>query len=179
MTRVISWFTRGAEFIAATMLAAMFLTFLLQIFSRYVLQQPFGWTLELCLTLWVWIVFFGNAFIVRDRDHVTFDIFYLAGSRRVRQVLALVSAAAVATGMIWSLLPTLDYIDWMKMRKSATLKIPLRDVFSIYAVFMVVVALRYLWRIVDVIRNGPPDDEHAIPGHEPEPPAIRHGDDVV
>jgi C4-dicarboxylate transporter DctQ subunit len=162
MTFLRNWFTRGAEFIAAAMLAAMFLTFILQIFSRYVLLTPFGWTLELCLTLWVWIVFFGNAFIVRDRDHVAFDIFYLAAPRRLRQVFALVSAAAIATGMIWAFLPTVDYIDWMKMRKSATLKIPLRTVFSIYGIFMVAVALRYLWRFVEVLRKGPPDEEHVI-----------------
>jgi C4-dicarboxylate transporter DctQ subunit len=168
MQHLTKWFPRGAEFIAAAMLAAMFATFLLQIFSRYVLMTPFGWTLELCLTLWVWIVFFGNAFIVRDRDHVTFDIFYLAAPQRVRQILAIISAAAVLIGMLWALLPTWDYIDWLKIRKSATLKIPLRTIFSIYAVFMVAVAIRYAWRIVDVIRNGPPDDAHAIVAGEEE-----------
>ena len=87
MKTISRWFSNVAEFIAATMLAAMFLTFLLQILSRYVMLQPFGWTLELCLILWVWIVFFANAFIVRERDHVTFDILYLALPRRIRQVL--------------------------------------------------------------------------------------------
>ena len=167
MQQTTKWFSRGTEFIAAAMLAAMFATFLLQIFSRYVLQTPFGWTLELCLTLWVWIVFFGNAFIVREHDHVTFDIFYLAASRRVRQILALISAAAIVVGMLWSLLPTWDYIDWLNIRKSATLKIPLGTIFSIYAVFMVVVAARYIWRFVEVLRKGPPDDAHAIvPGED-------------
>lgn len=145
-----------ADTLCAAMLAAMFATFLLQIFSRYVMQEPFGWTLELCLTLWVWIVFFGNAFIVRDRDHVTFDIFYLMAPYRLRQVLALVSAAAIAVGMAWSFLPTLDYIQFMGIRKSATLKIPMNIVFSVYVVFMVAVITRYTWRTVSVLRNGPP-----------------------
>ncbi|MBT8409064.1 MAG: TRAP transporter small permease [Alphaproteobacteria bacterium] len=180
------WFTRGAEFIAAAMLAAMFITFLLQIFSRYVLLTPFGWTLELCLILWVWIVFFGCAFIVRERDHVTFDILYLAAPRRVRQVLALIACAAIVIGIGWAFLPTWDYIDWMKIRKTATVrnpftgdKIPMRTIFSVYGLFMVALILRYAWRFIDVLRNGPPDEDHEIPGHEPEPPAIRHGDDVV
>ena len=38
--------------------------------------MPFGWTLELCLILWVWLVFFGCAFVVRQRDQVTFDVLY-------------------------------------------------------------------------------------------------------
>ena len=76
MKMISKWFTRGVSFVTATMLAAMFVTFLLQIFSRYVLQTPFGWTLELCLILWVWIVFFGCAFLVRKRTtlHSIFSI---------------------------------------------------------------------------------------------------------
>jgi C4-dicarboxylate transporter DctQ subunit len=180
------WFTRGVEFIAAAMLAAMFLTFLLQIFSRYILLTPFGWTLELCLILWVWIVFFGCAFMVRERDHVTFDIFYLAAPRRLRQILALIAAGAIVVGMAWALLPTWDYIDWMKIRKTTTVenpftgnKIPMRTIFSIYAIFMLTVIVRYGWRFVYIIRNGPPDEDHEIPGHEPNPPHLRHGEDAT
>lgn len=186
MERQPKWFTRGAEFIAASMLAAVFLTFLVQIFTRYVLRNPLGWTLEFTLILWVWIVFLGNAFIVRERDHVTFDIFYSIAPRRIRQGLALVSAAAIVLGMLWALLPTWDYIDWMKIRKTTTVrnpltgaKIPMRTIFSVYALFMVAVALRYAWRFVDVLRNGSPDEDYEISGHEPESPASRHGDDAV
>ena len=186
MRSVSKWFSRGTEFIAAGMLAAMFCTFLLQIFSRYVLQTPFGWTLELCLILWVWIVFFGCAFIVRERDHVTFDIFYLAAPRRIRQVLALISAGAITVGMVWSFLPTWDYIDFLRLRGTSTVrlpitgdKIPMRTVFSIYAVFMAVIALRYAWRFFEVLRKGPPDDDHQLPGHDDEGPAIREGDEAI
>jgi len=156
LNRIKRFFTALCEALCAAMLAAMFATFLLQIFSRYVMQEPFGWTLELCLTLWIWIVFLGNAFIVRDRDHVTFDIVYLMAPYRIRQILALLSAAAIAAGMVWSFLPTLDYIEFMGIRKSATLKIPMNIVLSVYMVFMVAVIVRYLWRIITVIKNGPP-----------------------
>jgi TRAP-type C4-dicarboxylate transport system permease small subunit len=84
--------------VAATMMAAMFLTFILQIAIRYTatlewLAQAFpilepshyGWTLELCLALWVWIVFWGAAFVVRERDHVTFDVIYGHVSPRARR----------------------------------------------------------------------------------------------
>ena len=186
MKAITKWFTRGTEFIAATMLAAMFITFLLQIFSRYVLLTPFGWTLELCLILWVWIVFFGCAFLVRERDHVTFDIFYLAAPRRLRQILALVAAGAIVLGMIWAFLPTWDYIDFQKIKRTTTVrnpftgnKIPMRTIFSIYGVFMIVVALRYAWRFVDVLRNGPPEDDHELPGHDHGPPVIQEGDEAV
>lgn len=154
--------SRTAEAISAAMLAALFVTFLLQIFSRYVMSQPFGWTLELCLVLWVWIVFFGNAFIVRDNDHVTFDILYFAVPSGPRKIMALIAAASIACALLYSLAPTWDWIDFLRIKKSATLKVPMRDIYSIYAVFLVVVAARYIWRFVDVLRNGAPDEPHEI-----------------
>lgn len=165
MKAFVKGFSRLTEAIAGGMLAAIFLIFLLQILLRYFFT-PAGWTLELIGILWVWVIFFSCAFIVRERDHVKFDIIYLSVPRRVRQVFAMLAAAAIVIGMLYSFLPTWDYIDWMKIRKTATVrnpfsgeKIPLRTVFSIYAVFMLVVAARYGWLFFDIMRNGPPKTE--------------------
>ncbi|WP_424831523.1 TRAP transporter small permease [Ruegeria sp.] len=165
MKGFIKGFSRLTEAIAGGMLAAIFLIFLLQILLRYFFT-PAGWTLELIGILWVWVIFFSCAFIVRERDHVKFDIIYLSVPRRVRQVFAMLAAAAIVIGMLYSFLPTWDYIDWMKIRKTATVrnpfsgeKVPLRTVFSIYAVFMLVVAARYGWLFFDILRNGPPKTE--------------------
>ncbi|WP_170553385.1 TRAP transporter small permease [Ruegeria atlantica] len=165
MKKFIKGFSRLTEAIAGGMLAAIFLIFVLQILLRYFFT-PAGWTLELIGILWVWVIFFSCAFIVRERDHVKFDIIYLSVPRRVRQVFAMLAAAAIVVGMLYSFLPTWDYIDWMKIRKTATVrnpfsgeKIPLRTVFSIYAVFMLVVAARYAWLFFDIMRNGPPKTE--------------------
>ena len=68
--------------------------------------------------------FFGCAFVVKEKDHVTFDILYYATSLKTRYVFSIISALAIILIMGWSLLPTLDYIDWMKMRKTTTVEIP-------------------------------------------------------
>ncbi|OAN77986.1 C4-dicarboxylate ABC transporter permease [Jannaschia sp. EhC01] len=183
--KIRTWVTTGADAIAGAMLAAMFATFLLQIGSRYSPQiiaslgwaetvpwlgtiAPLGWTLELCLILWIWIVFFGCGFCVRDKDHVTFDILYLAAPRGPRRVMALVGAAAIVGGMVWSFLPMWDYVDFMRIRRTSSVenpftgdKIRLKWIFIIYMVFMAALIARYAWRFVDVIRNGPPDSAHA------------------
>ena len=159
------WLTRGAEFIAAMLLAAVFLVFLLQIFSRYVLQMPFGWTLELCLILWVWIVFFGCAFVVRQRDQVTFDVLYLAVPKPVRWVFAIIASVSIVLAFAWAFVPTWDYIDWMKMRKTATVrnpldnaKIPLRSIFMVFTIFMLAVIFRFIHRTIEIVRSGPEVD---------------------
>jgi C4-dicarboxylate transporter DctQ subunit len=165
MKRLVAGFSRIAEVIAGAMLALIFLTFLLQITLRY-LFTPAGWTLELIGILWVWVIFFSCAFVVREQDHVKFDIIYLSSPRRVRQIMSLIAAAAIVACMLYSFLPTWEYIDWMKIRKTTTVrnplsgdKIPMRTIFSIYGLFMLALVVRYAWLFVDVWRNGPPKTE--------------------
>lgn len=158
MTSTLSWLKRRAENVAVAMLAAMFLTFIIQIFARYVLAEPFSWTLELCLTLWLWLVFWGNAFVLDHDDHITFDLFYLAAPTKVRRILSLIIAASIAVGLGYSLYPTWDYIDFLKIKKSATLHIPLRTIFSVYAIFLIAVTIKYAIRFIQILRNGMSDD---------------------
>ena len=153
-----------ANFITATMLAVLFFTFLLQIFSRYILKAPFGWTLELCLILWLWIVFFGCSFAVRDQDHVKFDIFYYATPKKVQLIFSIISAIGVIVIMGYSFLPTIDYIDWMKMRKTTTVKIfsnkiPLSYIFSVYGIFLLSVIIQYIWKLINLIKSGLPEKD--------------------
>ncbi|MGH6923038.1 MAG: TRAP transporter small permease [Propylenella sp.] len=144
---------------AAGLLAAMFLSFLLQIFTRYVVNYPLGWTLEVCLTCWLWLVFWGAAFTLDDREHVKFDLVYVAASLRVRRVLALVSAFAILSGFLAALPATYDYITFYQIKKSATLRIRLDIVFSVYGIFAIAVIVRYGLRAWVLLR-GPGADAH-------------------
>lgn len=145
MGRLLALARRGADGVAAGMLAAMFATFLLQIGARYVFDWPVGWTVELCLTLWLWLVFWTCAFCLDDADHVKFDILYLALRARARRAFALVSAGAVVVAFAAALPASWDYVEFMQIKRSATLRLRLSWVFSIYILFSVVLILRYLW----------------------------------
>lgn len=150
---MLRWLQARADNVAVILLTVMFLAFVLQIVSRYVFDSPIGWTLELCLTTWLWVVFWGSAFCLDDRDHVRFDIVYLAGSARVRRGFALVSALAIVVGFAAALPATIDYITFYKIKKSAVLHIRLDYVFSVYAVFAVAVIVRYALRALAAARG--------------------------
>lgn len=173
MTRVLSWASRGAGFVAAMLMAAMFATFIVQVAIRYSARiewiaatfpaldaTHFGWTLELCLVLWVWLVFWGNAFVVRERDHVTFDMIRDRVRPGVRKWFAICGALAIAAGLLASLGPTWDRFHILRLKKTATLGalfgdgIRMREIYSVYILFLVVVSGRYLWRAWHVWRHG-------------------------
>ena len=173
---LIGWLRTAAEGVVAAMLAAMFLTFVLQIFSRYIMNQPFGWTLEVCLTLWLWLVFWGCAFVVRHEEHVAFDVLYHAVRPGTRRIFALLGAAAIVVGLGLSLYPTWDFIDFLKIKKSAILKIPMRTVFSIYAIFLLSAIVVYSLRFIRIVRHGLQEEhpevteslKHSVSEDQPE-----------
>jgi TRAP-type C4-dicarboxylate transport system permease small subunit len=162
----VNWLRARADDVAAGLLAAMFAIFIFQIFARYVGLRFYpdiniGWTVELCLTLWIWAVFWGTAFCVRESDHVRFDILYLSMGESTRRVMAIVAALAIAGAMLAALPATWDYITFYKIKKSAVLKWRLDYVFSIYGVFAAAIIIRYVWRAISIIRGESPDtDDH-------------------
>lgn len=186
MKAISKWFARGAELIAAALLAAIFFTFIIQIFSRYAPNiawlmpipsvsdwmsglQPIGWTVNLISLLWVYAVFFGCAFVVRERDHVTFDVLYLAMPKTGRVVFAFLSAVGVIAALLWALPATWEAIfasRLTELKKIQTLRVPftgaqiaIKWLFAPVVMLMLVAVVRYLWRIVTIARDGPPDTE--------------------
>jgi len=51
-----AWARRRAEEVAALLLGLIFVAFLLQIAFRYVLNFPIGWTPEVSVIAWLWLV---------------------------------------------------------------------------------------------------------------------------
>ncbi|MEO9826364.1 MAG: TRAP transporter small permease subunit [Paracoccaceae bacterium] len=168
-----------AQAVAAAMMAAMFITFVLQIVVRYSarlewlpehfpLLDPslYGWTLEFCLLLWVWLVFWGNAFVVRDRDHVTFDILFLAVRPSIRRWFIVITGIAICTALILSIEPTWSKFHILRLKKTATLSnlfgdwIRMRDIYAIYVFFLIAVSLRYAYSAYRAIRYGVEEPQH-------------------
>lgn len=157
MTALLRWLRARADNVAVGLLTAMFLAFILQIAARYVFNYPIGWTLELCLTTWLWLVFWEGAFILTDHDHVRFDLFYLMWGSRARRRLASIAAIAILVAFVASLPATYGYISFYKIKHSATLDLRLDYVFSIYGVFAVAVIVRYALRLWRILRGADPE----------------------
>jgi C4-dicarboxylate transporter DctQ subunit len=151
MRKTLAWLKARADNVSAALLAAMFAAFVLQIFTRYVMNNPLSWTQEVCLTTWLWLVLWGSAFSLTERDQVRFDVLYHWVGYRTRRWFAIASAIALFAGFAASFPASLDYILFYKIKKSPTLGIRLDIVFSVYAVFAAAVIIRSgheAWRLL-------------------------------
>ena len=139
------WLYARAENLLAAMLATMFVVFIIQIVFRYLLNLPIGWTHEISVIMWLWMVLFGTAFVVRDYEEIRFDILYATVSERTRRIMVVICALVVVTLFGISLPAVLDYIGFMKVEKTAYLDIRFDWLYSMYGVFAVATIVRQLW----------------------------------
>ncbi len=70
-----SFFLKFEENLAALFMGGLLLTLFLQVFTRYVLNDPLSWTEEVARYLYVYIVFLGASAAISDRTHVGIDYF--------------------------------------------------------------------------------------------------------
>ncbi|MDA9670538.1 TRAP transporter small permease subunit [Paracoccaceae bacterium] len=173
MRSVTNAIARLGEFIAAIIMAAIFVTFILQVFIRYSARMEwvaetmpifdpnlYGWTLEFCLVLWIWLVFWGSALIVRERDHVTFDIIYTNVNPKIRKWMAIFSCLTISVCFLWVLEPTWEKFYILRLKRTATLSnlfgdwVRVRDIYSIFFLFLLTVSSRYAWRAWKVFQKG-------------------------
>jgi TRAP-type C4-dicarboxylate transport system permease small subunit len=149
---------RFAEFAAAMLLAVMFLAFMAQIVFRYLFNFPIGWTSELTVITWLWLVLWGAAFVVTEAEEIRFDIIYSSVSTRTRRVMAIVTAVAILVLYGMSLPAVWDYVTFMAVQSTAYLKIRFDWLFSIYVIFAVAVLIRYAWILWWALKGRGPED---------------------
>ncbi|GAB4191431.1 MAG: TRAP transporter small permease subunit [Thalassobaculales bacterium] len=140
-----AWLYRRAENLLAAMLAAMFAAFIVQIVCRYGLNLPIGWTHEISVILWIWLVLWGAAVVLREEEEIRFDLLSAAAGRRVRRAMTLASAVALVALYGVSLPAIADYIAFMRVERTSYMKIRFDWLFSIYLLFAVAAIARYLW----------------------------------
>lgn len=156
LQRLGTWLSARAENVAAAMLAAMFALFLLQIAFRYLAGWPTGWTHELSVMLWLWLVLWGAAFVVTEREEIRFDILSGAVGPQARRWMGFASAIALIALYTVSLPAVANYVAFMKVERTAYLKIRFDWLFSIYLVFAVAAIVRYLWLAWRALRGDAP-----------------------
>ena len=157
MRAVGAWLRRRAENVAAAMIGVMFVAFIIQIVFRYLFNFPIGWSSELTVIMWLWLVLWGAAFVVRESDEIRFDLLSGAMGKRARIAMGIITAVALVVLYAASFPATWKYVTFMKVERTAYLGIRFDWLFSIYLAFAVAVIVRYLWILSHLLRGEEPE----------------------
>jgi TRAP-type C4-dicarboxylate transport system permease small subunit len=158
ISSAVDWMRRRAENIVAGLLGIMFLAFIVQIVFRYFFNFPIGWTSELSVITWLYMVLLGSAFWLKESEEVRFDLVSDRLGPLGRRVVGFVVAVAAVVLFAMALPATIKYVAFMKVESTSYLKIRLDILYSVYTVFAVAVIVRYLWAIVGAVRGEAPEE---------------------
>jgi TRAP-type C4-dicarboxylate transport system permease small subunit len=145
VSKAARWLERRAENVMAGLLGLMFAAFLVQIVFRYFFSFPVGWTSELTVATWLWLVLWGSAFVLKEKEEIRFVLIYSAVGRRARRVMGILAAVALVVLYGMSFPATWSYVTFMKVERSSYLHVRLDWMYSIYLLFVVALIVRYLW----------------------------------
>ncbi|MCW5686115.1 MAG: TRAP transporter small permease subunit [Pseudolabrys sp.] len=133
---------QAANIVAALMFAAVFLIFNYKIITRYLEHDEAVWTDEVSVILFIWIIFWANAFLIRDREQITFDLCYRPMPDTTKRWMALARLLLVGGIFVWALPGTLDYLMFLWRERTPVLSLRLDLVYSCFGIFMIAVVIR-------------------------------------
>jgi TRAP-type C4-dicarboxylate transport system permease small subunit len=162
-SRAAAWLYRRAENILAALLGVMFVAFLVQIVFRYFFSFPVGWTSELTVAAWLWMVLWGSAFVLRESEEIRFDLIYSSVGPRARCAMGILMSVALVALYGLSFPAVWNYVTFMKVERSSYLHVRLDWMYSIYILFAAAVIVRYLWILWRLLRGKKQDLDASDP----------------
>jgi TRAP-type transport system small permease protein len=139
---------RAAEAASTAAFAAVFFLFIAGIFCRYVLVRPLAWSDELIMVIFLWMIFLTEAFVVADREQVTFDVLYDAVGARARRAILALGSVLVATMFLIALPTIFDYVGFLWRERTDALRWRLDFVYFCFVIYWAAVIVRALARLV-------------------------------
>lgn len=158
----LAWLRRRADDVIVALIALMFVSFLLQIAFRYLLNRPLGWTDEVTVLCWVWLVLWGASFILSDKDEIRFDMVYGAVSERTRRSFTAIASVALVILFAVSLPATWKYVLFMKRERSAYLGMRFDYLYCIYVIFAVASIVKHALIAWSAFRGKPSPETDVV-----------------
>ena len=129
-------------YIPIAALLIMFCTFVFQIFSRYVLNNPVPWAYEVTVMCYLWMVILGACYAYRDRSHVTFTLIYDLFGIKGKAITAFLGNLLMLIAFAYMFFPSCDMIlNQMSKQVTSVFKIGLNIVYLPFIPFMIIIMI--------------------------------------
>ena len=145
---------QASDIVSSLMFGCVFAIFAYKIAMRYADGDAVAWADEVSVVLFIWILFWGNAFVVEDHQQIKFDLVYRLLPASGRRAAAMIRLLIVGGLFLWGLPSVIDYILFLWRERTPVLGLRLDFVYSCFGLFVVVVVLRSAWTFVALVRPG-------------------------
>jgi TRAP-type C4-dicarboxylate transport system permease small subunit len=145
---------QATNIVSSLMFAFVFAVFAYKIVMRYVAGDAVAWADEVSVVLFIWILFWGNAFIVQDHQQIKFDLVYRLLPENGRRTASIIRLLVVGGLFLWGFPSIVDYILFLWRERTPVLGLRLDFVYSCFGLFVAVIVIRSAWTLVELVRPG-------------------------
>jgi TRAP-type C4-dicarboxylate transport system permease small subunit len=131
---------------------SMFVTFILQVFFRYVMRHPLTWTQEVILLTFIWSVIFGACYTMRCRSHIKFTLIYDSFPAKPAAACRLLGNLIVAGIFAVLIVPSWKYSMYLSFEKTAVFRIPFTFMFLSFVYFLCSIICYTIVEIIEDIK---------------------------
>lgn len=132
-----------------TLLMVVVVSVFLQVFFRYVLQDPLSWSEELARSCLIWLTFIGSALAIRAKGHFVLEIVTSRLPRKTRGIWELSLMVITAVFLIVMIYNGIVMLPMLSTQVSASLQISMIYIYlsiSIGSSFMLFHVAMIFWK---------------------------------
>lgn len=145
MAKVFRVMDRGINWMLAVLMAVMVVVIALQVWYRFILNNPLDWSEELGRYVFVWISFLGAAAGVRYQVHLGIDVLEkIVGREAFRYVLVLINIV-IQIFLLFVIYWGFTLLTVVRFQTSPSMLIPMTYPYAavpVGAIFMLINSLR-------------------------------------
>lgn len=144
---------QAANLLGGGLFLTLFVVFIIQITARFGFNKPLPWTDEAAVILYVWVILWGAAAVVPEREHVVFDLLWNSANYRSRQVMRIVGNLLIG-GLSAAAIPaSWDYVRFMAREGSPVLGVSFMWIFMPFVFLLIGLVIRSVWAIWNAVRG--------------------------
>ncbi len=141
-------------YIPVAAFVALFLSFILQIVSRYVFRHPLVWPYELSQFGYLWTILLGACYASRTDEHIVFSIAYESASPKVRKAFDIINYSLTIVFFCIPIPATFLFYKFYMKRYSAVFNFPLGIIYFAFVPFVVITICRSVFRLVKCLKKN-------------------------
>ena len=135
-------------YLGVVVISSLIVSIFLEVFFRYVLNNPSPQLFELSIYLFVWLIYLGGALATRYNQHIRFDLIYRSMPEKARRILEVVFDLLTNGVLLVLFLPAVRYTIQMYPIKASALRVPWTFLLVVFPLFLALVIIHNFTTIV-------------------------------
>lgn len=153
MTKFVDRLIRLVEWVALTMLGISVVFIVMQVFTRYVLRSPLGWTEQAARYLFIWFVMLGIPIMFQHHITLSFDLLCEKFPPKMQFVVDIFMKLLSCVFCAYYFRYSLELCIRTGDRLASGIQIPMVWIYAAQPVAAALLFLVVLSQIVDSVRN--------------------------